>query len=423
LGVCASLKRHGILFDAVEKCDQVGGNWYNGVYETVHIISSKKTTEYKDWPMPDTYPDFPSAEQMFTYMNNYCDFFKIRKHIQFRTEATDITALDQGKKWRVKLKDLANNIEKEFVYKGVIIANGHHWNKRLPQYRGQDTFTGELIHSKDYKKPSQLIDKRVLIIGGGNSACDISVESARFAQEAHVSQRRGYWFLPRTIFGIPLVEMVRPWMPLWMQRLLLRLAVQIIFGSYERYGLQRPDHRIFDVHPTINSELLHYIKLGEVHPHPDIECFLGGKKLKFVDGTEQEFDMIVCCTGYYTSIPLLDKYVKTVDNVPQLLSGIFVPNMYNVYYLGMGQPRYGAGPLLTVGAEFIAKAIVTQEKLRHPLSSLMKLIGSSVPRKSAYSADILVDPHSAYKEGVMATYALNFFPWIEKMAVWLKMLH
>src|SRR5262249_32946105 len=59
LGVAAAFTRHGIDFDVLEADDDLGGNWYHGVYETVHIISSRKTTEYSDLPMPAHWPDFP----------------------------------------------------------------------------------------------------------------------------------------------------------------------------------------------------------------------------------------------------------------------------------------------------------------------------------------------------------------------------
>jgi hypothetical protein len=61
--------------------------------------------------------------------------------------------------------------------------------------------------------------------------------------------------------------------------------------------LQKPDHAIFEHHPTINSELLHYIKLGRIVPHPDI-AKIEDDTVHFIDGTSERFDMIVYATGY-----------------------------------------------------------------------------------------------------------------------------
>lgn len=205
LGLAGALKRHAIPFDAIEKQDKVGGNWYSGVYNHVHILSSRATTEFKDFPMPNSYPDFPSGPQMCQYLKSYAQYFGLEKHIEFKTEcklARPIKGESGPYKdnylWEVHL----SNGEKR-IYKGIICCIGHHWSKRIPKYPGQETFSGTIIHSKDYKNNDIFVNKKVLVVGGGNSACDINVEAARFAQETHSSMRRGYWFLPRTLFGVP----------------------------------------------------------------------------------------------------------------------------------------------------------------------------------------------------------------------------
>src|SRR5262249_31960454 len=195
LGVGAAFKRNGIDFEQFEATDAIGGNWSHGVYETVHIISSRKTTEYADFPMPSTWPDFPSASQMLEYLNAYADHHGLRPHIRLSTRVTRVAPENtEAETWRVAW-ETADGTQGERVYDGVIVCNGHHWSCRMPRYPG--TFTGELLHSKHYKRPAQLEGKRVLVIGGGNSACDIAVEAARFARSAHISMRRGYWFMPK----------------------------------------------------------------------------------------------------------------------------------------------------------------------------------------------------------------------------------
>ena len=157
LGVAKALNEAGILYEQAEADDNVGGNWYHGVYETAHIISSRKTTEYADFPMPSDYPDFPSRGQMSDYYSLYADTFGLRENIRFQTKV--VMCLPKADEtWEIELE----NGEKR-IYKGVIVCNGHHWDKRFPEYDGE--FAGEIIHSKDYKKPEQLKDKRVLVIG------------------------------------------------------------------------------------------------------------------------------------------------------------------------------------------------------------------------------------------------------------------
>jgi cation diffusion facilitator CzcD-associated flavoprotein CzcO len=147
------------------------------VYETVHIISSRRTTEYKDLPMPEEYGDFPSKDQMLAYLNQYCDHHGIRPHIRFRCAVAHVRLATEGDDGRdgyvVRLADGS-----ERWYGAVIVATGHHWDKRYAgPYPGQDQYTGTVLHSKEYKQPKVLEGQRVLTIGGGNSACDIAVEA------------------------------------------------------------------------------------------------------------------------------------------------------------------------------------------------------------------------------------------------------
>ncbi|MEM9488858.1 MAG: NAD(P)-binding domain-containing protein, partial [Myxococcota bacterium] len=254
LGVAAALKRNGIAYDQFEADDDIGGNWYHGVYENVHIISSRKTTQYSDWPMPEDWPDFPSAKQMLTYLRGYADHWQLRPSIEFETRVEHVRPV-AGDRWELRLSSGETRI-----YGGVVVCNGHHWDRRMPEYPGH--FSGQIIHSKDYKKPDILRGKRVLVIGGGNSACDIAVEAARFADSSHISMRRGYWFMPKIMFGVPTVELLKPWMNIHMQRAFIKGILRTIVGPYENYGLEHPDHKIFERHPTINTELLHFLRHG-----------------------------------------------------------------------------------------------------------------------------------------------------------------
>src|SRR5438128_2568723 len=132
LGVAAAFKRHGVPIEVFEAADDLGGNWYHGVYDTVHIISSRKTTEYTDYPMPASYPDFPSAEQMLDYLRSFADHLALREHIAFNTRVVRVAPHDsQGQAWDVPL---ANGETR--VYGGVVVCNGHHWDRRMPNYDG-----------------------------------------------------------------------------------------------------------------------------------------------------------------------------------------------------------------------------------------------------------------------------------------------
>ena len=389
IGLCVAraLAQRGIPYVQFESANEVGGNWRDGVYETAHIISSRRTTEFSDYPMPAGYPDFPSAAQMLAYLRDYARHYDLEKRIAFGTTVTEAkpVASDGGERWELTFADGERR-----TYKGVIACIGHHWDRRWPSYPG--TFSGEMLHSKDYKSPEQLRGKRVLTIGGGNSACDIASEAARVGAASHISTRRGYWFLPKTMFGVPLVELVRPWTPLWLQRLFLRAVLAISIGDYRRYGLQKPDHAIFEHHPTINSELLHYIKHGRITPHPDVARY-DGDAVEFTDGTRERFDVVVAATGFHQTIPFLSRDLVPIEGPVVKLYGSMMSDRYrNLYVFGWAQARYGFGPIVSPGADLLAEVILAQARMRHPIGAVLKTMGAKLPSTH------LVDPHGAIRQ-------------------------
>jgi cation diffusion facilitator CzcD-associated flavoprotein CzcO len=400
LGMAKALLEYKIPYEQLEADDQLGGNWYHGVYDTVHIISSRKTTEYADYPMPAGYPDFPSRQQMLAYLRDYAEKFQLCRHIQFNTKVVMALPVADGR-WELELA----NGEKR-VYKGLIVCNGHHWDRRFPNYPG--TFEGEYMHSKDYRWPAQLAAKRVLVIGGGNSACDIAAEAARVGSDACISLRRGYWFLPKTVMGYPLVDLIKGWFPVWAQRIFLRAILRIVVGKYSNYGLPEPEHKIFEAHPTINSELLYYIKQGSIRPKPDIVRF-EGKSVHFVDGSSEEFDVVVCATGYHVSFPFLPPgLVPVIGSAAQTYGGCVLPDYKNIYIIGTSQVRYGFGPLVTPGVDLIARMMLAQDQMDLPIGLVLKESGVHPSRSH------LVDPHAALRSMKRGKRTLPLLLWKER---------
>lgn len=400
LAMAKALSEHQIPYDQFEADDDLGGNWYHGVYSTTHIISSRKTTHFPDFPMPESYPDFPSRQQMLEYLRSYARHFNLRPQIQFRTKVVSVQP-QPNERWELEFES-----GEKRIYKGVLVCNGHHWDRRFPNYPG--CFAGEYIHSKDYQHPDQLKDKRVLVIGGGNSACDIASEAARIGTSCAISLRRGYWFLPKTVFGVPLVEFIPAWAPLWLQRLVLKGILKVVVGNYEQYGLPKPDHNIFEAHPTLNSELLHYLKHGRIQPKPDIARF-SGRTVEFVDGTQAEFDLVVCATGYHLSFPFLPPgLVPVTGSLATLYGGALLPEYKHLYIIGTQQPRYGFGPLLTPSAQLLCQMIKVQDQMELPLGRVLKEFGVKPP------ASHLLDPQKTLSDLRKARRFLPIFVWYER---------
>jgi cation diffusion facilitator CzcD-associated flavoprotein CzcO len=283
-------------------------------------------------------------------------------------------------------------------YTGVVVANGHHWDKRYPDCPGE--FAGHALHSKDYKRPEDLEGERVLVVGAGNSGCDIAVEAANELGGAEISMRRGHWFLPKTIFGIPTAELDKPWFPVWAQRIFLRIMLRIVYGRYERYGLPRPDHKLFAKHPTVNSQLMYALRHGWVRARPDV-ARLEGRTVHFADGTSAEYDTIVWATGFHVSFPFLDRDLfEWQGGAPVRVAGMLAPGVANLYAYGVLQPRGGAGPLITAAARLLAEMVRVQEQLDHPLAD-------DLSRLEPPSAEMLVGISETMRRIAMGRRALK----------------
>ncbi len=384
LGMAESLKTAGIPYDQVDASDDIGGNWYHGVYETAHIISSRKITQFTHFPMPDDYPDFPSAQNMRDYINSFADHFDLRKNIELNRQVSYVRPIEDNL-WEVTF----DNCEQR-IYKGIIICNGHHWSKRFPQFQGE--FNGEIIHSKDYKNPEQLRGKRILVIGGGNSACDVAAEAARVGAKSVLSMRESVWFIPKTFAGTPVSDFIKWWMPEWFQRFMAYVIILLTFGKHKDYGLPKPKYRIFDKHPTLNNEVPYYIKHGRITYKPGVRL-LDGAEVEFVDGSREAFDLIVCATGFHVAYPFLPPELQRVEAATvQCYGGSFLDDYKGIYYIGWGQARGGVGSLLSASAPIFTRFLKLQDEINIPMGLVLKKMGQQLPKTH------LADPQKIFRE-------------------------
>jgi len=364
LAMGAALKHRGIPFDIVDAGSGVGGNWLHGVYRSAHIVSSKKATEYADYPMPENFPDFPSADQMLSYLNAFARDRGLLPQCEFNKSVASVVPED-ATRWTVTFADGETR-----TYKGVIVCNGHHWDKRYPEFRG--TFAGEILHSKDYRDVSQVEGKRVLVIGGGNSGVDMACDAGRFGESCDISLRSGYWYLPKTFLGRPLTDVPIWRLPIFMQRAILKTIVKLSIGDYRRYGLERPNHKLFDRHPAFGTDLLSAIRLGRVKPRPAID-HVNGNTVTFVDGSTGTYDLIIAATGFHASYPFLpDGLIEVKDNVVQVYGGAFPAGIRGLYIVGWAQARNGFGRLVTPLSDLYARMIAMQDELEFPIGTLMQ---------------------------------------------------
>jgi len=164
LAMAKTLTEQGIPFQGFELHSDVGGLWdidapRSTMYESAHLISSKKMTEFADFPFDPDIAEYPSHREMKTYFHDFARHFDLYQHYRFNTEVLKVTPVGQpGDGWSVSSKG-PDGKEKVEQYAGILIANGTLSEPNMPKFKG--TFTGELIHACDYRKPEQFAGKNV----------------------------------------------------------------------------------------------------------------------------------------------------------------------------------------------------------------------------------------------------------------------
>ncbi|MEY3060551.1 MAG: hypothetical protein RL000_1903 [Bacteroidota bacterium] len=394
-----NLKDEGMEVVVYDLGVDVGGNWvfteeigHSSVFETTHIISSKTLSEYEDFPMPPDYPDYPSHKHLAKYFQDYASHFDLYPLIQFKTLVKHCERNTDGT-WTVTIEK--NGEISAHQFDALAVCNGHHWLPRMPDYPGQ--FDGEFIHSHEVKKFSRFADKRVLVIGGGNSACDVAVESSRVAASVDMSWRRGYWIAPKFMMGKPadVFSTKIHWLPRKLWQKLSAFSLYIRNGKNTDYGLPEPDGPLGSHHPTINEDLFFTIRHGKIKPRGDIAS-LQGKEVVFKDGSRGEYDIIVACTGYIIAHPFFDKQLidYSEGEVPLWLR-MMHPKFSNLYFIGLFQPLGCIWPGSELQSKIMARELAG--KWSRP-SNIKKLIDDELKHPDFHQIDtprhtITVDYH------------------------------
>lgn len=402
------LKELGVPFEGFERNPDVGGIWNIGfpgspMYESAHFISSKTLSGFRDFQMPDAFPDYPSHRQILRYLGDYASHFDLRRHFRFGL-SVESAAVDERGGYRVRFSD---GVERAFA--GLVTAVGCEWRPFTPTFAGE--FEGETIHSRDYKHPRQFEGRRVLIVGAGNSGCDIACDASRSAARALISLRRGYHFVPKHLFGKPadVFGEEGPHLPYWIERPVLQGLLRLLNGDVTRLGLPRPDHSILESHPVMNTQILHALGHGDIEVRPDIREFRG-REVVFVNGQSDEVDLVVLATGYVRGVPFLPRDVLVDDDVSELFLNVFHRRSVGLYVLGHFTADGGAYPLIDRQAELVARVIdATRRGVRLPAFDAARagkapdfsggIRYQNVRRMSNY---LKTRPYRAYVDGLLA---------------------
>ncbi len=393
------LRESGLDAVALEREDDVGGNWYFGrhsssVYQSTHLITSKRFTEFPGFPMPDDYPAYPRHDQMLAYIRDFAIHHGLYDAIRFNSKLINVTPDGQG--WRLDME----GSQTPLFCDNLIVATGNYWCPRLPNFSGE--FTGRIMPSREYKSPDQFREKHVVVVGNGNTGCDIAVELGHVAKKVYLSVREGRFLMPKFMFGVPSDE-VGDWtfkwgMPRWLRAALSWFPMHLSVGPLNLAGLPKPVHKLFARQPIMNTQLPQAIGHGRVVVKPQI-ARLEGSQVHFVDGSNAQVDLVICATGYQLRFPFLPADILTWErDHPRLYLNIAPPERENLYFVGMIEPRTKFPELVHLQSELIAKVLRTQKAGDSKHNAFLKIKQTSHSRSEESQEEFLAWEYYTYRK-------------------------
>ncbi|XP_042663117.1 flavin-containing monooxygenase 5 [Tyto alba] len=407
-----------------ERTGDIGGLWRfeehpeegrASIYRSLIINASKEMMCFSDFPIPENFPNYMHNSKVMEYFRMYARRFDLLRHVRFRTSVCrvskrpDFAATGQ---WEVVTE--SEGKQEAAVFDAVLVCTGHHTEAHLPLsiFPGIKNFKGRYLHSRDYKDAQDFTDKRVIVIGVGNSGLDLSVEISRTAKQVFLSTRRGAWVLNRVgDQGYPIDVVFTTRMNIFLKELLSSSVMSIFIEkqlnarfNHSLYGL-KPKHRVLDQHPTVNDDLPNCIISGRVLVKPNIREFKETSVI-FEDGTKEDIDAVVFATGYIFSFPFLEGYVKVVENQISLYKFMFPTDLEKptLAFIGLIQPLGAIMPISELQCRWATRVFKGLHKL---------------PPQHDMEADIKKKKEAMAKRYVKSqrhTIQVDYIPYMDELA-------
>lgn len=359
LACAASLSKQGMDYLIIEKQNQVASPWRNH-YDRLRLHTSKRLSNLPYKKFPGAITRYPSRQQVVDYLDGYQKEFNINP--VFNTEAISIRK--EGKYWITETK---NGI---FQSKYVIMATGAYGRPRPIRFRGKETFTGKIIHSFEYKTGIDFKGQNVLVVGFGNSACEIAIDLFEQGANPSMSVRSAVNVIPRDVLGIPVLEL-----SLLMRSIAPRLADRIsaplmkwLVGDIKKLGLKKLPYgpleeiRKYGKIPLLDIGTIQLIRDGHIHIYDDIES-IKGVTVFFNDGKKENFDAIVASIGYYRDYAeIIDVDRRRFEDLNHCVNQQEFFGEDGLYFCGYWISPNGQFREISLDAKKIAKDLIKKER-------------------------------------------------------------
>lgn len=358
LAVAGRLRHQNIPITIIEASDKIAVAWHQH-YDRLHLHTVKQWSHLPHLPFPDDFPLYVPREKLVSYFEGYAKHFDIKPIFQQEV----ISIVKELNKWVVTSKD-----GQSYIAQNVIITTGVNRVTNEPQWPGQDQFQGDIIHSRYYKNADPYIDKKVLVIGLGNTGAELALDLSENGISTVVSVRSEVSVVPRDLNGRPVQVTSKQLakLPFGIGDWLGSQIRKVYFGNLEKYGLRtskmHPAQQLRETGktPIVDIGTMKAIKEGKIIVKPEIRSF---KKegVEFIDGSQMDFDAVILATGYKAKLedffPAISSFLD-VNGLPR--DPIGNEELSGAYFVGFDNYKLG-GIIGTINtdSETVAHHIVS----------------------------------------------------------------
>ncbi|MCX4026870.1 NAD(P)-binding domain-containing protein [Endozoicomonas sp. SM1973] len=348
-------------------------------YRTMRLTISNYFMAYSSFPpclAEERY--YWTAQEYIKYLNEYVSYFKLGEHILFNHQVIHINT--KAKRPTITVKTDKGLVENK-VFDYVVICSGANASEYVPQFSGQETYTGKIIHSSMFDKHNYQ-GKRVLCIGLGETGSDVCHLIAQQADSCTVAVRnfpsvvRRYAHnhtndaLTTKILGAAGKAGVDWFMKC---QAAIKLKFSKRYSKKERYYFELIKHQnggFSDRFLTKNDAFIEDIVNGQLTLKKTEIKHIEGNKVMFSDGTHDIFDFIVCNTGYKNNFSFVD-CSQLLGNVRDLFKHMLHPQLQTkLALIGWARPTQGGVPVMSeIQARYLAQLLsgkkpwLTQQQL------------------------------------------------------------
>ncbi len=367
------LRERDLPVRCFEKGPAIGGQWRvnnesgtSTTYASLELMSSRARTGFRRFRFPATTSRYPRLHEVREYLEDFARAYQLYDDIVFDCEVTRLEMTEDG--WKV-----TSVRGEEGFYRAVIVANGHHSVPLWPEVPAG--YEGEVSHSASYREPAPFRGKRVLVLGFGNSGADIASEVSAVAATTTLATRSTGHLLPKTVAGAPLDwfdTSIATLLPFRLRQTVLAALLRVSRRDNRAFDIPEPQHGLLRRVPVTVPQFAECLSRGTVKLSPAITD-ADGLAVRFADGSVQEFDQILCATGFRVSHPFLERFQVDTCGAP-LYRRMVHPDLRDLFFLGLIDPNGGILPVLETQCEWVADVLEGRVSIPER-SAMLRAIG------------------------------------------------